>query len=378
MSKTITDLINLGFNYDVHTHILNKHLYPPDVFVGRFDFPDYVVDAFVTLLSGHLKELDLAEDIIKFFTGKLYNIDEMVELFNLDFDGSVKYLIGQMDKADIYISTPLMLDLAGGCGGSYVNMPFEEQIEAFGELSKKTNGRLLPFYGFDPCRKDAKELFIKAYEKGGFYGVKLYPALSFSPDYTDGSNFHEIDIILKWLYDYCESEGIPITSHCSTGGIKGAYVSDDIAHYRNSPNRYFEARWNHKKLRLNLAHFGGNNSFIQYFIDGKGGSASSLVYMMSTFENLFSDQAFHEGMFYDVNKYSKAFFTAMSDPLIAGHLLAGSDDPLIDIMYYEYQALSKLEQQASPYNVNLVRQHNPPIFLFGDGKLSQEIENFYF
>ncbi|MGB7569965.1 MAG: LysM domain-containing protein, partial [Chitinivibrionales bacterium] len=116
--------------------------------------------------------------------------------------------------------------------------------------------------------------------KGVFWGVKMYPRLGFAPEnYQDYPH-------LKEFYSACQNNKIPITTHCSRGGM---FIADYMNNIRYGPkagnppdvasqvsleyehaefwfadNYAAPANWekvlkDHPQLTLNLAHFGGGD-----------------------------------------------------------------------------------------------------------------------
>ncbi len=90
-----------------------------------------------------------------------------------------------------------------------------------------------------------------------FLGIKVYPPLGFDPWPEDVVEREKV----CYLYQYCIDYNIPITAHCSPGGF---LVKKDYKDF-SSPYRWEKVLDYHdengekpfRKLRLNLAHFGG-------------------------------------------------------------------------------------------------------------------------
>lgn len=95
---------------------------------------------------------------------------------------------------------------------------------------------------------------IKPYD---FIGIKVYPPLGFNPWPTEKweTNANEEMEKVRFLYDFCQTNNIPITAHCSDGGFR---VDKKYAHLAH-PDKWAMVLSNYPNLRLNLAHFGAAN-----------------------------------------------------------------------------------------------------------------------
>jgi predicted TIM-barrel fold metal-dependent hydrolase len=139
---------------------------------------------------------------------------------------------------------------------------------------------VFPFLPADPRRRGVLAM-VKAKvnaRTGPFHGVKVYPPLGYLPTHPG----------LVPILDYCAAEGVPVTSHCSPGGMPNFRariavvsaeepsqdgwfergVADAQGRQYEHPAQYFAdpARWQpalrqRPRLRVNLAHFGGSDHF---------------------------------------------------------------------------------------------------------------------
>jgi predicted TIM-barrel fold metal-dependent hydrolase len=167
------------------------------------------------------------------------------------------------------LTTALMMDLEIGWNAKIKKTAFM-QIEELHQLSKKYP--VLPFLFCDPRRAEIDEdeqnlyaLFNKAFcGDTSFFGVKIYPALGYDPS----------DYRLWPIYSLCEKYKIPVLSHCggesiSTGKreiniyegenkvLLKANNRKELAYKLNDPWRWSLVLEKFPKLKLNLAHFGG-------------------------------------------------------------------------------------------------------------------------
>lgn len=133
---------------------------------------------------------------------------------------------------------------------------------------------VMPFLAVDPRRKGIMEL-IKEYVnegKGHFKGIKLYPSLGYLPTHRN----------LQEVYAYCSKHHVPITVHCMGHGVENgnkkifvsswldnqgpgwmSFAADDaICQYFSDPKNWegvFKVEDWQNALRVNFAHFGGND-----------------------------------------------------------------------------------------------------------------------
>lgn len=170
-------------------------------------------------------------------------------------------LVATYPKVTVF--TPLLVDMSYGVDDKPLTT-VDEQIELHEKISRlsilgrltRRDALLLPFVGFDPRREadspGALEVIKDAIKVKGFAGVKLYPPMGFFPIRNSEP---DVDRVLIELYDWCESECVPLTVHCNrTQGVK-TKVNDK----RSDPRRWGEVLEKHPALHLNLGHFGGIN-----------------------------------------------------------------------------------------------------------------------
>ncbi len=101
------------------------------------------------------------------------------------------------------------------------------------------------FGGPDPVETIAK------YHELGFKGIKLYPPLGYDVE----SN------ILEPIYQYADDHELPVMVHCSKGGVSGKGIKEEMLDDMLAPHKYRSVLSTFKKLRLCLAHFGGQTEW---------------------------------------------------------------------------------------------------------------------
>ncbi len=184
-------------------------------------------------------------------------------------------LYGGRDRVALF--TPALVDLDHWIQPGGTPSPLRSQIDLMDYLQRRSDRLGLPkMHGivpFDPWRDIAKggealDLVRLAIEEKGFIGVKLYPPMGFSP----GDQYPEdpmavcfpplagqyppfrrrIAKSLNRLYRYCDKAGVPIMAHANDSQQAGSGFGR-----RAHPRYWRPVMRKYKKLRVNLAHFGG-------------------------------------------------------------------------------------------------------------------------
>lgn len=211
---------------------------------------------------------------------------------------------------------------------------YEKHMQELEELSEKYPGKVFPFLAIDPRRIGIMKLIDLKINKGKgiFKGIKLYPPLGYLPTHTG----------LAEVFDYCTKYDIPITVHCSEGGImnfrKENYVASwegenllvDFSSPEKSKSSYYAApenwipvmkRW--PKLRLNFAHFGGPEKAKEEKVNGKW--VESILAIMKEYENVYTDISY-------LNNSARAaqiYEIIDKNPILRERLMFGTDFILI-------------------------------------------------
>jgi predicted TIM-barrel fold metal-dependent hydrolase len=236
--------------------------------------------------------------------------------------------------------------------------PLEQQIEWHGRVARiaaqGNNPRLggakfHPFVAFNPRREisgdlDARghgpalRIVHRALQEHGFIGVKLYPASGFKP--LGNRELHEfrihdlgakMDIAMERLFDYCESNEVPILTHASAGnGFK-----PDAA-WRGSPWAWRHVLEKYPKLRVCFGHMGFAEGMEE---DGSGlrcvSWAEGFAALMREYDNVYGDVSDSDAALPDKRKretYQKQYLAwlcrslaADGGPKLAQRIAYGSD-----------------------------------------------------
>lgn len=250
-----------------------------------------------------------------------YGIGGIVETLLMLLKGSMKdvlehYLnnyalhknaIPELDGAEI-ITAVIMMDIEKSWDIT-VKKSQRDQIDEIKQLTQ--DFAILPYLSIDPRRysdvnNNIFDLFLHAFSNDdkSFFGVKVYPALGYSPT----------DERLRAIYEVCEKKGIPVLSHCggevvstyqkSVNGVKFSangrsdyqFTSNnrrDLAQQLNDPALWKDVLEVFPNLRLNLGHHGGGN---EWTLLGQGDATPRLqiiANLMATYPNVFADFSFN-------------------------------------------------------------------------------------
>lgn len=229
---------------------------------------------------------------------------------------------------DVDLFVPLMIDYEYWFANSLDNSLGEQIDTVFRDVVLAHPGRIHPFVPFDPARELAYrkgmvnpdgqlernrplELVKDAIENKGFIGVKLYNSLGYRPLGNADPELglkrrhiavrnqklpylfsgEEYDEVLRDLYDFCVDQDVPITAHCVMDGIEaypGASLDFGQAKFWDEVLR----RDRYRNLRLNLAHFGWNQSPGQGFA-GSESWARDVCRLIVKYDHVYADVSHH-------------------------------------------------------------------------------------
>lgn len=168
-------------------------------------------------------------------------------------------------------------------------------------LAKKYPGKVFPFLAIDPRRIGIMKLIEMKINrgKGIFKGIKIYPPLGYLPTHPN----------LVPVFDYCVQYDIPITLHCSPGGMnnfrKKNYIRswDEKNHledfkttegnnksiYYTAPQKWQPVLKKWPNLRINFAHFGGGENFFK----DETGWVKEIMQLIKDRPRVYTDISYH-------------------------------------------------------------------------------------
>ncbi len=242
---------------------------------------------------------------------------------------------------------------------------FRTQLEQMKKLKAKYQDVCLPFLGIDPRMEDHGENldnFLNEYFNkelySGFVGLKLYPSLGFYP----------FNPRMEKVYAFADANNLPIMTHCTPDG---AFYADKqvpeslqipisfnpltnlspvpleifqksqnlrqeiVANYNKKPSdfcdyflhplNYWDVLVRFPKLKLCLAHCGGEETITQnkptevaknWYEDIK------TILKHEAFENVFADVSF---VLHNDDAVKKLKEDMENDPILASKILFGTD-----------------------------------------------------
>ncbi len=251
---------------------------------------------------------------------------------------------------------------------------FMFQVNQLQELKSMYPDHVYPFFYVDPRHSQTLTLARELVGKDKpFLGIKLYTPNGYSP----------LDPNLMDLYDFCQSNQIPITAHNSNSGfatfvkkleIKGAFYFDghviehsgwiefdtdffsgpgaaivERAKKLNHPKLWEKVMLTFPELRLNLAHFGGEGKDWQEIV----------IQLMLKYPNLYTDLSCQTEQ--SMLQYIKKKFF----PLAPHKFLYGSDYYLNMFFIDSFsQYLTNFFNVFTEAELEKMMYYNPGVFLF--------------
>ncbi|MDA1027683.1 MAG: amidohydrolase family protein [Bacteroidetes bacterium] len=234
--------------------------------------------------------------------------------------------------------------------------------------------RIHPFVAVDPRRPDFFEVARDFVENQGFAGIKVYPALGFFP----------FDDRLTKLWQWAESEQIPVMSHCSRGGVYFRGTSSEIERPSSLPNDFSftgpNTKWTDQlsdpvgfrrvlrsfpNLKVCLAHMGGEDECEQWLSEPwpfhlrQSNWLSVILGLMKEFPNVYTDLSY---VGYQ-SKLHPLMHVLVRDPGIGGRILFGSDFYMVHQSATEREFSIRLRSVLSEDEFRRISHINPQHFL---------------
>ena len=319
--------------FNSHTHIFSGQYVPNNVvgvpimnFMSRYPIAATLSRFFARIRFGAIDSQ--LERVTKFASIGLGTSQETIfntleEYYNSW--GDVRFVILTMDMEQMGAGKPM---------GNY-RTQLEElvRIRARGHYANK----LLPFLFVDPRRPEfvnGKVLveWVKPwFERYGFCGIKMYPALGYYP----------FDEKLDELYDWAEAKQVPILYHCIQGVIhyrgslngfpKPRHFIPEIHNLNLKEGKAFQANFTHPlnykkvlernpRLKICLAHYGGEEELTRRG-PNKGAWYDAIRNLMVEYKNVYTDISFtlHDQSTFPI------IAKDMKDPAVQQQVLFGTD-----------------------------------------------------
>jgi predicted TIM-barrel fold metal-dependent hydrolase len=280
------------------------------------------------------RECEELKKLVEEELGKLPATSRQRALYAKDVDSVFEEALNELLITEVafeaqestLLGTPNPYEIELSCG-------FNAHMRDLEKLSKD-HPDVIPFLAVDPRRIGVMELIeMKLNEGNGvFKGIKVYPQLGFLPSHPR----------LAEVFEYCEKNNVPVTTHTSSmGGIKNyesenyvvSWVEDNnhlenFEDYNGNKGQYYSdpekwrpvlERW--PKLRLNFAHFGGNNQFEGQHDPKDIKWMNSIIDLMKKYENVYADLSYY------TRKETLAYITEImkKNDILKSRLMFGTD-----------------------------------------------------
>ncbi len=373
--------------FNVHCHLLNFRFVPDKM----------------TKLLAHIPE-DIADDdwfgvaagfLFNVIPGPRYNrIRSFLKTYKKSIHKVAQdYVKKSMKNARIDICVPLMMDLEQASREPKdVNVPYyrgngESQISLISEQVRRFPWRVFPFIMFDPRRQDADKICIDALRNKGFIGIKMYPALGYSPSCRVLKKTSPAAAVrLGNLYKYCGDNQVPITAHASVGG---AYSTERDSNREldvwplTEVSNWIDPILEHN-LKINFAHLGGN-----YMHDTDSKRVQSATWRRQIlnliarsrnekgFGTVFSDISFHDmALGGDKRRYFRELITLMKNSDYSPGILFGTDSSMISHTWSESDYIKPFRKYLPPKMQTRIFCDNPTSFLFDNARIPDAYVKF--
>ena len=258
---------------------------------------------------------------------------------------------------------------AGGAPQDFLN-----QLAELRELKEEYPDLLIPFIAADPRRDDLLDLVMDHMDNHGFGGIKLYPPLGYFP----------FDERFGKLFDIAQERQIPIIAHCSRSGIytrrsiteemrihpktgevlKGC-SSASFAHNYTDPSNYKWLLEEFPRLKICLAHFGGEIEWRKYLNDpwpSKSTEKSwlaTIAGLIQNHENVYADVAYtvHDCTLLPLLK------VLINTPGLREKILYGSDAYMVQLEGSEREFSINVRGYLGETDFRQISEINPQRFL---------------
>ena len=308
--------------YNCHTHVFTAQQVPPNALplgiVRALNHPPTA-----KRVAFWLRKLDPFLDV--FFrnfaplrqSGMVGRLAAFLELSDATTTAEVfSRLADQYPNGTRFVLLPIDMDFmnAGSAKRDYLTQL--EDLRALKGLHPET---ALPFVCADPRREGVTELVRSHVLAHGFAGIKLYPALGFYPS----------DPRLDGVYAFAEEYQVPIITHCSKGGIR--LVGERHPQQFTAPIQYIEVLKRFPKLKLCLAHFGGDGEWAAYLQQARHLPMPEQTWVSQIINLLYNEHPRHPNLYTDISytasnrEVMPMLKVLVNDPKLRERILFGSD-----------------------------------------------------
>lgn len=322
-------------------------------------------------------------------------LDELIK----DLPVQVNDYMNTLNNLDFQICVPLMMDLEPASNQilrcNYDFYSYEEQINFISEITAQHPFQIYPFVMFDPRRNDSYELCVEALEDKGFIGIKMYPALGYSPYWETNKNRTGVltrtieeneakraAIRQELMYKYCNNNNIPITTHQSPYGAYNVGLTEPESRELTEIASWEEVLKQHNNLKINFAHFGGNYLLCEglpedsenYENRKKAEETSKkwqtrILELIKLYPNVYTDLSYHDMALQNrtITRYFTDLLVLLNNDNYNKRILFGTDTPMISSNWSDKDYIDAFNSNINDNNQKrLIMSENTARFLFGD------------
>ena len=255
-----------------------------------------------------------------------------------------------------------------------------EQHEELEQLQQGYPGLIVLFAAVDPRHPNIVASTIDLLERDAFRGIKLYPPLGYHPDHP----------ALADLYRYASEHAIPVLSHCSRRGVlyRGKATAamrstgasdgewDELSNKEKiirlaAPANFVPVLDKHPKLKLCLAHFGGDEEWAKYHKESSSSGnpdpnrswVAKIAELIKSgrYENLYTDISYT--LFAD-DSYVHMLKKLLADPQLRRRVLFGSDFYVVeDAKLEERETWPRIRSVLGENLFRTIAEENPREYL---------------
>ena len=256
---------------------------------------------------------------------------------------------------------------------------FNDQMDNLNHLCLDHPNTMLPFLALDPYAKDIVQNFERLFTVTNrkYHGIKIYPSLGYLPSHPR----------LMEVFAICEDKQIPITSHCSSARVrlhkknveingldrngndikKTVFLKSkyEYKHYFNAPNRWIPVLKEYPKLKLNIAHFGGEEAWKEYANGSSGAKVGKWINyinsIIGTHDNVYAD--------FSYTMSSRSATSSLIESMVKGFtnpdkVLYGSDFYLTESEDDMKKIFTRFKRDLGKATFKQISQSNNINFLF--------------
>ena len=256
-----------------------------------------------------------------------------------------------------FVILPMDMELMGF---GPVAEDLDAQHEELFALAEAYPDQVIPFCTVHPDREDAAERVERYFDRGA-KGLKLYPRLDYAPTH---------ETLMQQIYPMVRERDLPVLSHCSRGGVSERRLSRQRGDRLCAPGAMIEVLDAFPELRINLAHFGGQDDWLAY-VKGEAGddnwlSAIRKLIGEGNYPGLWADISYTLFFFDDLAPFLRMFLLGNGDwnKRVRERVLFGSD-------YYmtrnralsEREVSVRLRQTLGEALFRQIAETNPEVWL---------------